>query len=69
MKKINWDTVTVRSEEVSITPREIFEFYNAPFYNKNFFSSTNLDKFHNIDMEDVIKYLTQGSGRSSNGRE
>ncbi|MBA0750733.1 hypothetical protein Gogos_002123, partial [Gossypium gossypioides] len=48
-----------RGEEVPITPKEICEFYDAPFYDKGFLSSIDLDKFKNIDMEDVIKYLTQ----------
>ncbi|MBA0711076.1 hypothetical protein Golax_010308, partial [Gossypium laxum] len=53
-----------RGEEVSITPKEICEFYNAPFYDKDFLSSIDLDKFENIDMKDVIKYLTQGRERT-----
>ncbi|MBA0748126.1 hypothetical protein Gogos_004977, partial [Gossypium gossypioides] len=48
-----------RGEEVSITPREICEFYDTLFYDKNFLSGTDLDKFENIDIEDVIEYLTQ----------
>ncbi|MBA0734104.1 hypothetical protein Gogos_018050, partial [Gossypium gossypioides] len=37
-----------KGEEVPITPREICEFYDAPFYDKDFLSSTDLDKFANI---------------------
>ncbi|MBA0755092.1 hypothetical protein Gogos_022147, partial [Gossypium gossypioides] len=48
-----------KGEEVSITLREICEFYNSSFYGKDFLSSTDLDKFHHIDMEEFIKYLTQ----------
>ncbi|KAK5845424.1 hypothetical protein PVK06_001608 [Gossypium arboreum] len=61
-KRINWETVTVKGEEVPITPRDICEFYDTPFYEKDFLSSTDLNKFENIDMEDVIKYWTQYRG-------
>ncbi|KAH1097975.1 hypothetical protein J1N35_014896 [Gossypium stocksii] len=61
-KRINWDSITVRSEEVPTTSKELCEFYNAHFYDKDFFSGTGINEFENIDMEDVIKYLTQGRG-------
>ncbi|MFQ6642532.1 hypothetical protein Gotur_017511 [Gossypium turneri] len=55
-----WCVGGTEGEEVPITHREICEFYDVPFYDKDFLSSTDLDKFENINMEDVIKYLTQG---------
>ncbi|MBA0628438.1 hypothetical protein Godav_023163 [Gossypium davidsonii] len=41
---------------------EICEFYDAPFYSKDFFNNTDLDKFEDIDMDDVMKCLTQDRG-------
>ncbi|MBA0765354.1 hypothetical protein Gotri_014567 [Gossypium trilobum] len=61
-KRLSWDTVTVRGKEVSITPRKICEFYDVPFYSKDFLNNIDLDKLEDIDMEDVIKYLTQDRG-------
>ncbi|MBA0711105.1 hypothetical protein Golax_010331 [Gossypium laxum] len=48
-------------KELSVV-KEICEFYNAPFNDKDFLSSIYLDKLENIDIEYVIKYLPQGRG-------
>ncbi|MBA0855049.1 hypothetical protein Goshw_008510 [Gossypium schwendimanii] len=61
-KILSWDTVTVIGKEVSITLRKICEFYDVPFYSKDFFNNIDLDKLEDIDMEDVIKYLTPDRG-------
>ncbi|KAH1097254.1 hypothetical protein J1N35_014175 [Gossypium stocksii] len=54
--------IEVRGEDVSNSPNDICKLYNIPFYEKYFIDSIDLDKFQNINMEDVIKYLTQGQG-------
>ncbi|MBA0711147.1 hypothetical protein Golax_010365 [Gossypium laxum] len=56
----SWDTITMRGEEVSITLKEICEFYDIPYYGKDFLNNTDLNTFEDIEMEDVINYLTQG---------
>ncbi|KAH1031538.1 hypothetical protein J1N35_043712, partial [Gossypium stocksii] len=52
----------VRGIEVIVTPREICEFYNVPYYSSDFFESTNLDYFINIDMDNIVNYLTKEKG-------
>lgn len=52
----------VRDEEVPINPDEICEIYNVPFYENDYINSIDLEMFRNIDMEEVIKFLTQGRG-------
>ncbi|MBA0880362.1 hypothetical protein Goshw_001258 [Gossypium schwendimanii] len=56
------ETITIRGKEMRVTPREICEFYNAPYYENSFLDNTNLDTFRDIDMDDVVKYLTGGKG-------
>ncbi|MBA0638497.1 hypothetical protein Godav_029073 [Gossypium davidsonii] len=41
---------------------EIYEFYDVPYYSKDFLDNKKLDKFEDIDMEDIIKYLTRRRG-------
>ncbi|KAK5825338.1 hypothetical protein PVK06_020161 [Gossypium arboreum] len=55
--------VEVRGEDVPIFPSDICEFYNISFYEKDLIDNTDLEKFQNIDMEDVTKYLTQDTSR------
>ncbi|MBA0628900.1 hypothetical protein Godav_023531 [Gossypium davidsonii] len=52
--------VTVRGVEVPLFPSDICEFYDIPFYEKDFIDGVDLDRLQNINVEDVIKYLTQG---------
>ncbi|KAH1129586.1 hypothetical protein J1N35_000964, partial [Gossypium stocksii] len=58
-----WDIVPVRGKEVRVTPRIICEFYNAPYYEKYFISETNLKYFWDIDMDNIINFLTEGRGK------
>lgn len=56
INEIRNGTLTVRGEEVPLTPREICEFYDVSYYENDFLDSTGLDRFR--DMDDVMKYLT-----------
>lgn len=56
------DDVIVRGEKVPISLTKICEFYNISYYEEDFVDSLDLDKFKNINMEDVVKFLTQGRG-------
>lgn len=48
-----WETVTVRSNVVHVTPWEICDFYNVQYYETNFLDNTGLDTFNDIDMDDI----------------
>ncbi|MBA0613272.1 hypothetical protein Godav_013742 [Gossypium davidsonii] len=50
-----WDTAFVRGIKVKVTPRNICDFYNAPFYEQDFINEINLEYFRDIDMD--INYL------------
>lgn len=50
----------MRGRRVPLTLDELCEFYNVPYYEKYFINNNDLKKFLNINMEDVVKYLTQG---------
>lgn len=52
----------MRGEEVPITLDEIYKFYNIPYYEEYYIDTIDLNKFSNINMEDVMKFLTQGRG-------
>lgn len=52
----------VRGEEVLITSREICEFYDILYYGKHFLNEIDLNTFKDIEMKDVVRYLTQGRG-------
>lgn len=52
----------MRGVEVPISPSDICEYYNIPFYEKDYIKGIGLDKIQNINLEGVIKYLTQGKG-------
>ncbi|KAH1098215.1 hypothetical protein J1N35_015136, partial [Gossypium stocksii] len=47
-------------DKVQITPRIICDFYNAPFYDQDFIDETDLEYFREIDMDNIINYLTDG---------
>ncbi|MBA0788745.1 hypothetical protein Gotri_027985 [Gossypium trilobum] len=40
-----WDMVLVRGKEVRVTPRIICNFYNASYYENDFFDETDLEYF------------------------
>ncbi|KAG8489241.1 hypothetical protein CXB51_017257 [Gossypium anomalum] len=54
-----WETVTVRGKDVSLTPRAICEFYDAPYYESDFLKNIDLINFNDIDMDSIVKYLIE----------
>ncbi|MBA0670514.1 hypothetical protein Goklo_025194 [Gossypium klotzschianum] len=52
-----WDIVPVRGKEVQVTPQIICDFYNAPYYEKDFIDETNLEYFWDISMDNIINFL------------
>ncbi|MBA0568149.1 hypothetical protein Golob_005661 [Gossypium lobatum] len=62
-----WETITIRGKEMRVTPREICEFYNVAYYENSFLDNINLDTFRDIDMDDVVKYLTEGKDVPGDG--
>ncbi|MBA0828068.1 hypothetical protein Goarm_012792 [Gossypium armourianum] len=54
--------VTVWGKDVSFTPKAICEFYDTPYYETDFLESTYLINFDDIDMDSIIKYLTENRG-------
>lgn len=52
--------------ELPLTPYVIFEFYDTPYYESDFLPNTDLEKLENIDMDSVIKYLSQDRGSWNN---
>ncbi|MBA0787372.1 hypothetical protein Gotri_027386 [Gossypium trilobum] len=55
-----WEIVLVRGKEVGITTRIICDFYNAPYYEKDFIDKTDIEYFQDIDMENIINILKAG---------
>lgn len=53
-------TKVIVREEVLIFSKEICEFYNIPYYEEDYVENINFNMLGNVDMEDVIKFLTQG---------
>ncbi|MBA0761458.1 hypothetical protein Gotri_024106 [Gossypium trilobum] len=60
-----WDIVLVRWKEVRVTPRIIYDFYNAPYYEKDFIDETDLEYFRDIDMDNIINFLIEGVPKTS----
>ncbi|MBA0660713.1 hypothetical protein Goklo_012685 [Gossypium klotzschianum] len=56
------DIVSVRGIEVKVTLRIICDSFNASYYNEDFIDEINLEYFRNIDMDNIISYLTEGRG-------
>ncbi|MBA0851102.1 hypothetical protein Goshw_013169 [Gossypium schwendimanii] len=52
----------VRGKKVHVTPRDICKFYNALYYENDFLENTDLTKFNDIDMDNIVKYLTEERG-------
>lgn len=45
-----------------VTLREIYEFYNAPYYESDFVDVSNLEYFRDLNMDNIINFLTKGRG-------
>ncbi|MBA0733151.1 hypothetical protein Gogos_017190 [Gossypium gossypioides] len=52
-----WETV-----HVEVTPRIICDFYNSPCYEKDFIDEIDLEYFQDIDVDNIINFLTEGRG-------
>ncbi|MFQ6624184.1 hypothetical protein Gotur_003343, partial [Gossypium turneri] len=57
-----WDIVPVRGKEVGVTPQIICDFYNAPYYEKDFIDETDLEHFRDVDMDNIVNFLIEGRG-------
>ncbi|MBA0855845.1 hypothetical protein Goshw_019979, partial [Gossypium schwendimanii] len=57
-----WEDITVRGEEVHVTLREICKFYNVSYYEAGFLDNIDLDNFKDINMDNIVNYLTKGRG-------
>ncbi|MBA0810985.1 hypothetical protein Gohar_002925 [Gossypium harknessii] len=59
---VQWKLLMVRGKDVPFTPKTICEFYDAPYYGTNFLENIDLDKFEDINMKSIVKYLTGNHG-------
>lgn len=55
--------VTVQGKQVLVTPREIFLYYNTPYYAYDFLELVDLKVYRDKDIDTVLRYLTQGCGK------
>ncbi|MBA0794167.1 hypothetical protein Gohar_018518, partial [Gossypium harknessii] len=46
-----------------ITEMGICQFYDAPYFYRDYLYKTNLKEFKNIDTEEVLRFLTEGNTR------
>ncbi|TYJ21754.1 hypothetical protein E1A91_A08G083800v1 [Gossypium mustelinum] len=54
--------VMVRGKKVLATPREIYFYYDAPYYASDLLDYVDLNMYRGIDMDAILRYLTQGCG-------
>ncbi|KAL1078387.1 hypothetical protein V6Z11_D10G156900 [Gossypium hirsutum] len=47
---------------VQVTPRIICDLYNVPYYENDFIDEIDLEYFRDIDMDNIINFLTKGRG-------
>ncbi|MBA0650214.1 hypothetical protein Goklo_017662 [Gossypium klotzschianum] len=45
---------------VSVTEMSSCQFYDAPYYYRNYLYKTNLKEFKYIDTEEILRFLTEG---------
>ncbi|KAK5811278.1 hypothetical protein PVK06_026605 [Gossypium arboreum] len=53
--------VMVRGKKVLATPREIYFYYDAPYYASDLLDYVDLNMYRGIDMDAILRYLTQGA--------
>ncbi|MBA0754759.1 hypothetical protein Gogos_019965 [Gossypium gossypioides] len=51
--------VKVRGVNGLITKMSIYECYDVPYYYRNYLYKTDLNEFKNIDMEEILQFLTE----------
>lgn len=54
--------VTVKGKQVDISPRNICEYYNAPYHGDYYLDLVDLKHFSNIGMEHVMSFLIENQG-------
>lgn len=54
--------ITVRGKKVSIVPHKTCQYYDASYYTHDHLETLDLFIFKDFNMEDIIDYLTEGSG-------
>ncbi|KAH1097297.1 hypothetical protein J1N35_014218 [Gossypium stocksii] len=47
-------SIKVRVVNVLVTKRSIYQFYDAPYYYRDYLYKTDLREFKNIDMEEIL---------------
>ncbi|MBA0687175.1 hypothetical protein Goari_014730 [Gossypium aridum] len=55
-----WSFVKVRRINVSLIEMSIFQFYDAPYYYRNYLYKTNLKEFKNIGTEKILRFSMEG---------
>ncbi|MBA0551094.1 hypothetical protein Golob_021992 [Gossypium lobatum] len=55
--------IIVRGRMVRISPSIISEFYNMSHYENEDIEILDLGNFHNVDLDNIILYLTKGKGK------
>ncbi|MBA0832876.1 hypothetical protein Goarm_017233, partial [Gossypium armourianum] len=55
-----WSFVKVRGINVSVTEMSIFQFYDAPYYYRDYLYKTNLNEFKNIGTEKILRFSIEG---------
>lgn len=45
-----------------VTPQIICDFYNSPFYENDFIYEIDFVYFRDIDLDNIINFLTEGRG-------
>ncbi|MBA0624804.1 hypothetical protein Godav_010092 [Gossypium davidsonii] len=52
--------VKVKRVNVPVTEMSIFQIYDAPYYYRYYLYKTDLKEFKNIDIEEILRFLTEG---------
>ncbi|MBA0792963.1 hypothetical protein Gohar_017408, partial [Gossypium harknessii] len=52
--------VKVKGFNVLVTERCIYKFYDALYYYYDYVYKTDLNEFRNVDMKEILKFLTEG---------
>ncbi|MBA0839007.1 hypothetical protein Goarm_004782 [Gossypium armourianum] len=52
--------VKVGGVNILVTKRSICQFYDAPYYYRDYLYRTDLKEFRNIDMEEILRFLMDG---------
>ncbi|MBA0839230.1 hypothetical protein Goarm_004980, partial [Gossypium armourianum] len=50
----------VRGVNVPVTEMSIFQFYDAPYYYRDYLYKTDLKELKYIDTEEILRFLTEG---------